>query len=190
MVRATAAVVGGLTFAGGVGVVGASPWNYSGHNSHNGGSSTTTKAENNSTVGLNNNNKQVAKSGDATVSDSQDKDGHHYDKWNKDSNDPSASGDKSASTGDAKNSNSLSADVSVDQSGNCGCADNSSSSDKGSNKVNTTITNNSIVGINNNNDQYAASGNATVSGNKSAGSATTGNASNSNSATISVTVKQ
>jgi hypothetical protein len=189
MIRATAAVVGGLTFAGGIGVVGASanPWGgYGGHDSHNGGGTSTT-VTNDSNVGLNNDNTQVAQSGDATVGG--DKDSHH-DSWSRHSGDSNSGDDNSATTGNAKNENTLGASVTVEQNDSCGCVQSTVSDGDSQGSVKTTITNTSNVGINNINDQYALSGNATVSGNGSGGNATTGNATNSNTASISVTVKQ
>lgn len=111
-----------------------------------------------------------------------------------------------ASTGDAWNDNSMSATVKVDNSGSGSVAamsapqsgsfngENNTTGPDSYNVVKSTttshvdVTNNNDISINNSNTQSAYSGDATVEHNTTGGSATTGDAANSNSTTLNLSV--
>lgn len=146
------------------------------------------RVENNNHLGVQNSNTQRATTGDAR------------------SNENTSGGD--ASTGAASNDNSLSADVTVDNGastgalthlgGGAGLGDSSATINQtGPDSVNrVTIKNTSDVKVQNNNDlhitnnnhQTATSGDARVTDNTEGGSATTGDASNSNSSSFTFNV--
>lgn len=168
LLRTISAVALGFTMVTGVGVAGASQNNWS-HGS--GGVSTTISNDND--VKVKNDNDQTAKTGSAE-SERNDEGGD-------------------ATTGEAKNANSLGADVSINN-GTCGCDTPTATAavveptEGNAVKVTTKVTNDNDVKVTNNNVQKATSGSATVEKNETGGSATTGNASNANSATITVSI--
>lgn len=185
MLRATTAVVAGLTFGAGVGVVGATS---TGSVDTSGpeakvrvDNSTYARIHNDNDVKVENKNSQRASSGDAKV------------KLN------TTGGD--AKSGDASNANSLSADLSVDNSGSCGCVNGSGEGSgldvntsgprahvKVDNSTNLKVYNDNYVKVQNTNYQSAYTGDATVSLNTTGGSATTGSASNTNSTDVTVSI--
>lgn len=137
--------------------------------------STTNKlrVHNNNRLSVRNNNPQVAKTGDARTS------------WN------TTGGD--ATSGAAANDGMFTASATVDNSSALGGVGGTSEEHSGENTntgpnsdnlvKNTTynsteVKNNNNLWVSNNNDQYAASGDAKVSGNTTGGSATSGDASN------------
>ena len=156
------------------------------HNSVKDTTSTNVDVHSTNNVGVNNGNSQGASTGDAKTKDN------------------TTAGD--ATTGAASNSNDVS--TTVDSSGSCGCTDlsgllgggtggnnDSTISNTGPQSHNTvdissktevhlSTTNN--VNVNNNNTQSASSGKAEVSDNTTGGSATSGDASNDNSTTTSL----
>lgn len=110
----------------------------------------------------------------------------------------------SATTGDAMNTNGLTVAVSVDNSGamgdmNCMCAGGNVNVDaSGPNaeakvisktKTKIDVDNDTMLKVENNVSQSANSGDATVKNNTTAGSATTGDAVNTNTVSVSFTVK-
>ena len=113
----------------------------------------------------------------------------------------------SASTGNASNASNTSTSVSIDNSGSNAAAlagggawgsdtvEVHNSGNKANNTVNvkntetTTVNNTNVAAAINVNAQVAASGNAKVKGNESAGSASTGNVSNSSTTSTTIMVK-
>ncbi len=185
--RGVASVGAGLVLAASVGVVGASS-HYYGH--HDGGKDkgSSVQVKNDNDVHATNNNTQNAVSGDAKVLPAQDnsKCGHdEHSKYHKDckgdqNGDPSTGG--TAKTGNASNDNSSTLGLTIDNTGStCGCA-----LGDGSGNSSVKVDNDNDVNITNNSVQNAASGDATVIGN--GGSASTGNASNSNDTTFDISV--
>ncbi len=188
-VRTASAIVASLGLAGGLAGVAAADNAISGTGTD---SSNTINADNNSTwkvrnknhVWLHNSTHQKAYTGDANVSGN------------------TTGGD--ATTGSASNSNMFDASVTLDNSAttdSCGCGggsggDNSidTTGTSSSNTVNAndyssvSIKNYNNVGVSNYTTQKASSGDANVSGNTTGGSATTGDASNTNSSTVSISV--
>jgi hypothetical protein len=143
------------------------------------------KVRNNTRIGVNNDTYQEAVSGDAKV------------KYNTDAGD--------AATGDAENNNDTNVDVEVDNSGaaahhggsDCGCAGDAEISKTGpgsknviksANKNTSSVNNTTNLNVSNSTGQFAGSGNAYVSGNTMGGDASTGNAANSNSTSMSFAV--
>lgn len=171
LLRGASAVALGLTMVTGVGVASAHTVG-GGFGGWWGNDGVNTTVKNDTDVKLHNDNDQVAKSGEAEV----ERNGEGGD----------------ATTGAAKNGNSLGAEVGVDN-GSCGCADDSLSlvgDDEGNSmSVTTKVTNDTNVHIDNDNDQYARSGDAEVNHNGSGGDATTGDAGNTNATTVTITVK-
>ena len=148
-------------------------------------SSNTTKVrvDNNNRLSVRNNNPQVAKSGDAKAS------------WN------TTGGD--ATSGGASNDGMFTASATVDNSSALGGVGGSSEDHSGDNTNTgpnshntvenktyneTKVKNNNYLNVSNNNDQYAASGDAKVSGNTTGGSATSGDASNISTTDVTFTV--
>jgi len=190
MLRATASVAAGLTFAAGVGVAGASSGSIdtTGPNSRNivkFKNLNNKNLTNNNNVGVTNGNSQSAYTGNAKVK-------HNTTGGN-------------ATSGDADNANSLGVNLTIDNSG-CGC-DGSSGGNGGSwtgdisntgphsfnkikftNENNVNVTNNNNVGVNNSNTQTAASGSARVSDNTTGGDATSGSASNTNETSVTISL--
>jgi len=190
--RAAAATVLGLSLTTGVVAADTGNIDTTGPNSDNRIStriSNRTHVHNNNDIHVHNDNDQRAYSGDARVS------GNTH------------GGD--AETGDARNSNSTNVEVDVDNSASTGNIDPSNNwgggfgggggsiSDTGPNSDNSikTRVNNSVsinndndISISNDNDQHASSGDARVSGNTFGGDATSGDASNTNSSTFSISV--
>jgi hypothetical protein len=156
------------------------------HNQITSNNTHTTTLSNHNNVGVFNLNAQSAGSGSAHVTGNN------------------SAG--SASTGAATNTSNTSTGVTVSNTGSTAAALNSapmggtdtSSIQNSGNKVNNTITTNNTsttnvtntnnVGVANVNLQQAQSGNASVHGNNSLGSASTGAASNSNTTTTTVNV--
>jgi hypothetical protein len=111
-----------------------------------------------------------------------------------------------ASTGSASNSNSLSASLAVDNSGsgsgvmsmpagsgdfdgsNTNTGPDSHNTVTSTTRTNVNIENDNDLDVYNSNTQTASSGDATVAGNTTGGSAMTGDATNSNSTTINFEV--
>ncbi len=142
------------------------------------------EVENNNKLNVHNDNDQRAWTGDAHVDEN------------------TTGGD--ATTGSATNENALHAAVTVDNSasvralgvlgdnGNGGdnhatiknTGPHSDNSVRFESKSNVNIENNNDLHVTNTNDQHASSGNARVTENTTGGSATTGDASNSNTTTI------
>jgi hypothetical protein len=135
-------------------------------------------------VRVNNNNDQWAQTGSAKVKDNTE------------------GGD--ATSGSAANDNSADTSVSLSNSSLCDCLGNLSSDPHDASISNTgpdskawinqssknelKVSNDNKVSVNNNNTQTAKSGNAEVSHNTSGGSATSGDATNSNTASTSVDI--
>lgn len=111
-----------------------------------------------------------------------------------------------ATTGDARNANSLNAAVMLDNSSSAGVMGGGSGAQNSTATIDTTgprssnvvkSTNSSTVTVNNTNTvelenvngQLAASGDARVSGNTTGGSATSGDASNTNSSSFTIDIK-
>lgn len=141
--------------------------------------------DNNNDVSVNNNNDQEARTGDAKVYDNTTGGG--------------------AGSGDAENYNETSTDVSITNSGAGSWGQMWGNNGNSSASIDTTgpdsynsikfnyhssvdVNNDNDVHVNNNNDQYARSGNATVQHNTSGGSATSGDAMNTNSTSTSVNI--
>ncbi len=141
---------------------------------------------NNNNVTVGSNNDQFSKTGSAKVHEN------------------TTAGD--ATSGSAMNDNSFSADLSVDNSGGagCGCMSGFGDGSQGGsidltgpeshneitnkNTVNIDVTNNNNVSVSSNNKQFSQSGNASVTENTSGGSATSGDASNSNSSSVTLSI--
>jgi RNA binding exosome subunit len=191
LVRISATVASSLALVAGFsGAAGAASINDSGRNSDNEIKAVNvvkTDVDNDTHVSLHNDNDQHAYSGDANVRNNDDVDG--------------------VSTGDAMNDNST--DASVDVSSNTstpsggggmgGAMDlsdasitdsgrDSSNEIKSINVVRTDVDNDTSVYVTNNNDQHASSGDANVKNNDDVGNVSTGDASNTNSSTFSVSV--
>lgn len=142
------------------------------------------RVENNNNLGVKNNNPQVAKTGDAKVFDN------------------TTGGN--ATSGAARNDSMLKVDATVDNSGDdCGCVGQNSNDDEGTigntgpdsynkiefeNKSYTSVKNNNNVSVENNNWQYASSGDAKVFHNTTGGDATSGDAENVSSAEVTLSV--
>lgn len=149
--------------------------------------SSTVKMHNKNDVKAHNDNDQHAYSGDAEATGN------------------TTAGD--AETGKAMNANSLNASLSVDNSASGVAAmpmpalsanhsgTINTTGPNSNNQVTTTTTsevevhNYNDLYVHNDNDQHASSGDATVSGNTTGGSAMTGDATNTNSTTINFSVK-
>ncbi len=167
-------VVGFATMAGAMPNTSYNHVDYGSHSSHATTSSTQTVAvKNDNKLSLTNSNHQNAYSGEATVVHNQT--------------------GGSAATGSASNSNSLSmtatvanAKPTVPAMPSIVSPDNHESSIKTTSLV--TVDNTNKLTVDNNNCQTATSGDAVVAGNQTAGSATTGNVSNSNSTSVTFNV--
>jgi hypothetical protein len=191
LARISATVASSLALVAGFsGIAGAASIDDSGRNSDNHisySNKVRTHVDNDTHVSLHNDNDQHAYSGDANVHDNDDVDG--------------------VSTGSASNDNSTDATVSVSNDNNVGdsggmggsdwSAPDASMNDTGrdsdntiryTNEVNTSVKNDTNVWISNDNDQHASSGDANVRDNDDVGNVTTGDATNTNSSTFSVSV--
>jgi hypothetical protein len=185
---ATMASVGLIAGFGVAGVASASPYRHSNHHRDDGVTvvdSGNTVATNNTAVKLRNNVSQYAETGEATVeNESRDNHGRSYHHDNHGN-----SGSASATTGSASNASTASAAVTLQSRAATPAAMPQPPDDaKVIHSGNTTLTNNTRVGVNNTITQTAVSGDATVEGNVSAGSATTGAATNNSTASFTVSV--
>jgi len=197
--RAAAATVLGLSLTTGVAAA-QTPYQYHDHRGHDNGSNSValTQSSNVSNVGVNNVTNQNSYTGDASVysiSNNRDHHGDHHDYFK--SNSSSNNNGGSASTGDASNSNMTSGTISIKQSSPAPAVapvvDNQGDHhDHGSNNaVAVTQSNNvSNLSVNNVTNQEAVSGDAKVVSNGNGGSASTGDASNSNSTGFNISVNQ
>ena len=148
-----------------------------------GGSEASLDVDNDTDVDVDNDTDQHAYTGDAVVVAADEDDDCHFWQFCEDGDDePAVLGD--ATTGAASNTNSTNVGVTITNSGPCDCLDNLEGD---FNDVSVDVDNDTDVDIDNDTDQHASSGDATVVGG-SEGSATTGDASNSNSTTITVNV--
>lgn len=141
------------------------------------------RVTNNNNVSVRNNNPQSASTGEAKVRNN------------------TTGGD--ATSGDASNDSLLRATLTLDNS-SCSCMQSNGSGDSSGDISNTgpnssnhivfnnsshvTMTNNNNVSVENNNSQSASSGNASVSGNTTGGSATSGNASNISTTEVNLNI--
>ena len=186
---ATVASVGLVVGFGGVGVASASAYNW--HNGHHhtipaavieSGNTTT---QNETAVKLANNTMQYAATGSATIEAGQEN--HHGLSYHHDNG--QSSGTANATTGSAGNAATASASIAVHNSAATpttmpAIPEHTSVIKSG----NTTLNNDTVVCVTNNTVQTATSGDATVEGNVSAGSATTGAATNTANASFTVSV--
>lgn len=178
---ATTATTLAIATGGVAGIVGASSVSNSGPDGHvTIHASNHQKTENNNNTTAGNSNSQVADTGNVKVHEN------------------TTGGD--AASGGAMNENSLDATVTNDNTGSCGCLGGSGGLGDGMNvdnsgpdgkiKIDLTnkvkVTNNNNTNISNSNSQVATTGDVKVSDNTTAGNATSGDASNSNSTTITV----
>lgn len=197
LVRITATVASSLSLvAGFAGVVGASPASISqtGFNSNNRAhhsSQVRTDLNNTNNLGVKSSNPQYAQSGNVN-------------------SDRNTNGGQ-ASTGRANNSSTMAVAASVDNSGSNGtsmgagnlggmqgqgsdASINTTGADSNNtissrSTVRTTVNNTNNVDVQSNNSQTAVSGSANVSKNTSAGSATTGDATNNSTTTVDLNFK-
>ena len=166
MVRATAITTGSVVLS--LGVVGfASAQRAMHHSWMPATDSVESSVANSNNVKLDNLNNQAAVTGEAEV------------EHNKEGGD--------AGTGGATNGNTTG--ITVDVSNPAATAPSTPADSLNQSKVVTDVKNKNDVNIQNVSNQHAQSGNAEVEHNGSAGDATTGNAANTNSTTISVTVQ-
>lgn len=167
MLRTAAAAASGLVLS--LGVVGMASA-YQSDDWGQDGSSFNSSVKNDNAVNIRNKNKQNATSGEAKVS-------HNHD-----------GGD--ATTGDAANANATGVTVGISSSAKVGEAPAAAPVENESNNsdVKTSVKNASDVVIKNSNDQYATTGDAKVDHNTTGGNAKTGNATNTNTTTIGVTI--
>lgn len=145
----------------------------------------STDVDNHNDLSVRNDNHQDATSGVAVASDS------------------TTAGD--ATSGDASNGNSFNASVSVTNSASSTAALGADWNNNSTASIDTTgpdsnneikydynsdvdVTNNNNLNVTNNNSQTATTGDATVTHNTTGGSATTGNASNTNSSSVTFNV--
>lgn len=188
--KMTVAVASSLSIAaaGLAGVAGASSIDTTGPNSWNkvkNESSLNSDVRNDNHATVTNSNGQRADSGDANVSGNTTGGG--------------------ATSGDASNSNEFSADLSVDNS-SCDCAldgvmgggawggDIKNTGPKSDNvienkqSVRVNVNNYNSLVVTNTNDQTASTGDASVDCNTTGGDATSGNASNTNSSSVTLSI--
>lgn len=194
LTRISATVASSLALVAGFsGMASAHGISDSGRNSHNKisySNQVRTTVRNTNKVTLTNNNPQTAYSGDANVNCNDDVNG--------------------VSTGTASNDSQVQADVNIDNSsstssalsggqggGSDWSAPEASITDSGrdsnnqisyQNRVTTNVTNDNTVKVTNNNSQTAMSGDANVNNNDDVRNVTTGDATNTSSATFSVNI--
>ena len=189
MYRAAAATVLGLSLTTGVAAA-QTPYNHHKGNMPTNTSVTSSTVTNHNTVNATNTTSQVAQTGNAIVTDNGSS--RHHD-------DSSTSSAPSATTGPATNNNALkNASVTVDTTASNADVNNMPSDTPadtgGSDHTSTqtvdtsTVSNTNNVNVTNSTNQYANTGNAVVAHNSTGGNATTGPATNNNTASFSVSV--
>jgi len=184
ILHTVSSVAAGLVIATGVGVAGASQFGGFGGYGHSNNKGTS--IDNDNDVAVNNTTNQNATSGDAKVGEEKKGDHKRGGHWNNHSDNEGSGG--TALSGEAKNENTTGVTVAITNDGLCGCLEGATDGESGSHRRSSlSIDNNNDVVVNNLTNQDARSGDATVSGGNG-GSATSGNASNTNTTTIGVTI--